>query len=223
MIADRARVAAEQVGVEVERAGQVRRGGERQFRLAVHDIQVAREHGLAFLDDVHVRRAALLGREDPELNAIAGAIDGAFGAQQNLVRARASFEGHGARRAIAFLVAGLDVQRRGCRRRPAGGSRQRRLRRWSHSGRDSRRRGPSTSAVAGFPSGYEVRMKTWFSRLGIERAALGNRRDDQRRFADRDRFAARFGVAGGILHRGLNQHARRALAERPAGEVMRAA
>ena len=48
MIRHGARVSAEQVGVEIERSGQIRRGGEGQFRLAILKIHVAREHGLAF-------------------------------------------------------------------------------------------------------------------------------------------------------------------------------
>ena len=87
MVGDGARVAAEQIGVEVERAGQVGRGGERQLGLAVDDVEVAGEHGLAVLDDVDIGGAARLRGKDLELDAIAGAIDGALGAQQNLVGA----------------------------------------------------------------------------------------------------------------------------------------
>ena len=56
-----------------------------KFGLAVLDVEIARQHGLAVLDDVNVRRAALPGGKDSQLNAITGAIDGALGAQQNLI------------------------------------------------------------------------------------------------------------------------------------------
>ena len=42
----------------------------------------------------------------------------------------------------------------------------------------------------------------------------------QGRFADGDRLAARLGMARGILHRGLDQHARRALAQRASREIV---
>ena len=71
MIADGPRVAPEQIRADIHRARQVRRGRQRQFRLAVHDIQVARQHGLAFLDHVHISRAALLRRKDVQRNALA--------------------------------------------------------------------------------------------------------------------------------------------------------
>ena len=62
-------------------------------------------------------------------------------------------------------------------------------------------------------------MKTWFSRLGISVPPSGTAVIMQRRFADGDGFAASFRMAGGVLHRGLNQHASRALAERTPGEI----
>ena len=42
---------------------------------------------------------------------------------------------------------------------------------------------------------------------------------EQRRFADRDGFAASFRMARGIFHRSLNQYAGRALAKRSSGKV----
>ncbi len=48
-------------------------------------------------------------------------------------------------------------------------------------------------------------MKTWFSRPGNQRPALRNRGDEDGLVAHRDRFAARFRVAGGILHRRFHQ------------------
>ena len=54
-----------------------------------------------------------------------------------------------------------------------------------------------------------------------QRSSLRHRRDDQGRFTDHDRFPASLGVIRRILHGGLDQHSRRALAERTAGEVLR--
>ena len=53
-----------------------------------------------------------------------------------------------------------------------------------------------------------------------QRAALGNGSDEQRRLADGDGFAARLGVGGGVLDRGLDQRASGALTEWPSGEVV---
>ena len=89
MVGDRLRVAAKEIGVDVERARHVWRGVQCELRLAVLEIDVAREDGLAVLDDIDVRGAAGARGEDLELNAVAGLDDGAVGAQKNLVRARA--------------------------------------------------------------------------------------------------------------------------------------
>ena len=55
--------------------------------------------------------------------------------------------------------------------------------------------------------------------IGDEGSALGDGSDEQRRFADGDGLAAGFGVVGGILHGGLNEHACCLLSEGASGEV----
>ncbi len=89
MIPHGARVPAEKVGVDVHRSRKLRRGGEGQLRLAVFDVQVAGQHRLPFLHNVHVGGATRLGGKDLKLDALTGAVDGAFRAQQNLVFAGA--------------------------------------------------------------------------------------------------------------------------------------
>jgi len=64
MVRHRPGVASEKIGVAVERARQIRGGRERKFRLAVFDIDVARENGLAFFHDVYISRAAILSGKD---------------------------------------------------------------------------------------------------------------------------------------------------------------
>src|SRR5262249_20746001 len=59
----RLRVASEEIRMEVQRAGKFRRRGERQLRLPVDQVEIARENGLAFLDNIYIRRAAFFGRE----------------------------------------------------------------------------------------------------------------------------------------------------------------
>ena len=67
--------------------------------------------------------------------------------------------------------------------------------------------------------GRSVRIKTWFSRWGIRRAAFGNCSDEERGLADGDGFAASLGVGGGVLDGRLDEGARGALAEWAPGEV----
>ena len=89
MVGDRLRIAAEEIGVDVESAGHLRAWRRGELGLAVLEVEIAGEDGLAVLDDVHVGRAASARGEDLELDAVAGLDDGAVGAQQNLVGAGA--------------------------------------------------------------------------------------------------------------------------------------
>ncbi len=52
-----------------------------------------------------------------------------------------------------------------------------------------------------------------------ERAALRDRGEDKRILTDGDGFPASLGMAGGILHGGLDQHAGGAVIQRQSGEV----
>ncbi len=64
-----------------------------QLGLAVDKIEVAGEHGLAFLDHIHVGTAPFARGNDVKLDAIARTVHGAFGAQQDLVLAGAGARG----------------------------------------------------------------------------------------------------------------------------------
>ena len=78
MVAYRLRVTPEQVCTEVQSPSHFRGGKQRKFRLAVVDVQVARQNGLAFLDDVNVGCASLLRGKDPQLNTVSGTVHGVF-------------------------------------------------------------------------------------------------------------------------------------------------
>ena len=110
MVGDGLGVAAEEVGVDVERAGHVGRGVQGQVGLAVLEIEIAGEDGLAILDDVDVRRAAAAGGKDLELDAVAGLDDGAVGAEQDLVGSVAGLERNSGGDAVAVVVIGFDVE-----------------------------------------------------------------------------------------------------------------
>jgi hypothetical protein len=56
-----------------------------ELRLAVVEIEVAREDGLAVLHDIDIGFAMLARGEHFELNAVASFEDGAIGVEQNLV------------------------------------------------------------------------------------------------------------------------------------------
>ena len=218
VVPHRPRIAAEEVGVKVHGPRHFRCGGERQFGLAVFDVQVARQHGLSFLDDIHIRGAPLARGEDPQFDGFSGPIDGALRPQENLVQALASLKFHRLRGVVPFPVSGFNLQRLSARAgldaddgnsAVVGGHLLVRI----LSGMDAYvRLGRRTVRIRGEDENLVLQV-------GDQRAALGNRGDEQRRGADRDRRAASFGVAGGVLHRGLNQHARRALGERAPGEV----
>ena len=64
MIGDGLCVAAEEVGVDVEGAGHVGRGVESEVGVAVLEVDVAGQNGLAVLDDIDVGGAAGAGGED---------------------------------------------------------------------------------------------------------------------------------------------------------------
>ena len=110
MVGDGLGIAAEEIGVDVERAGHLGRGVEGEVGLAVLQIEVAGEDGLAVLDDVDIGRAAGARGEDVELDAVAGLDDGAIGAEQNLVGAPAGLERNVARGAVAVVVVGFDAE-----------------------------------------------------------------------------------------------------------------
>ena len=111
MVGDRLSIAAEEIGVDVERARHVGRCGESEIGVAVLKIEVAGEDGLAVLDDVDVGGAAGARGEDLELNAVAGLDDGAVGAEKNLVGAAAGLQRNVARGAVAVMIVRLDVER----------------------------------------------------------------------------------------------------------------
>ena len=81
-----------------------------------HQVHVASEHGLPVLHHVDVCRALFLGGINLQLNAVAGAIYGAVGAQEDLVRAGLGGKRHRAGRVVSLLVGGFNAQRggRGC-------------------------------------------------------------------------------------------------------------
>ncbi len=218
VVAHGARVAAEEVGAEIHRAGQVGRGGERQFRLAVGQVEIAGEHGLAVLHDVDVGRAALAGGEDFQQNAIAGAIYGALRAEQNLLFALAKFEGNGGGGAIALGVGSIHLQGPG-----VGSGAQ------ADHGHAALVGG---RGLVGVPRGVDLQVGGGRRPVGVrgqqedlvlqvrhQRAAFGDRGEDQRILADRDGFSASLGVSGGILHGGLDQYAGGAVIQRHSGEI----
>ena len=110
VVAHGARVSTEEVGAEIHGAGQIGRDGKSQFRLTVGQVEIAGEHGLPVLHDVDVGRAALSRGEDFEENAITGSIDGAFGAEEDLIVTLAKFEGDGSGGSIALGVGGFYLE-----------------------------------------------------------------------------------------------------------------
>src|SRR5215467_4811348 len=78
VVADWPRIAPEEISIEVHSACHLRRGDQRELSLAIYDVQIAREHRLAFLHNVYVRGALLLCGEYAKLNSVTGAIDGSF-------------------------------------------------------------------------------------------------------------------------------------------------
>ena len=218
VVADGAGIAAEQVGAEIHRAGQLRRGGERQFRCAVGQVEIARQHGLPVLHHIDVRRAARFGGEDLQQNAVARAIHGAFRAQEDLLLALAKLQRHGGGGAVALGVAGIHVERRGI----GGGA-------YAHHGDAA---GVGVRALIGIARsaddefggrGRAIRVRCQHEHLilqvGNQGAALRNGGQHERILAHRDGLAARLGVAGRILHGGLNQHASGAMVQRKPGEI----
>ena len=117
MVGDRLGIAAKEIGVDVERARHLGRCVQSEIGLAVLQIDVAREDGLAVLDDVDVGGAASARGEDLELDAVAGLDDGAVGAQKNLVGAGAGLERNAAGGAVAVMIVRLDVEGFQCRSR----------------------------------------------------------------------------------------------------------
>ena len=78
--------------------------------VAVHQIDVAREDGLPVADEIDVGGAAPARGEDAEIHAVAGLVDSAVGAQQDLIVAGARFERERAGSAIAAAIVGVDAQ-----------------------------------------------------------------------------------------------------------------
>src|ERR1019366_1785227 len=110
MVGDGLGVATEEVRVDVEGASHVGRGVQGQVGLAVFEVEVAGEDGLAILDDVNVGGAGAAGGKDLELDAVAGLDDGAAGAEQDLVGSVASLERDGGGDAVVVVVIGFDVE-----------------------------------------------------------------------------------------------------------------
>ena len=110
MVGDGLGVAAEEVRVDVEGAGHIGRGVQGQVRLAIFEVEVAGEDGLAILDDVNISRAGAAGGNDLELDAVAGLDHGAAGAEQDLVGSVASLERDGGGDAVVVVVIGFDVE-----------------------------------------------------------------------------------------------------------------
>ena len=220
VIADRPRILPEKIRVDIDRARQVRRRGQRQFRLPVHHIQVARQHCLPFLHHIHVSRAALPGRKHSQRNAIAGAIHRVLRAQQNLIRPVARFQAQRSRRVVSLFVAGLDLDGLLARAGPeldhghAAIVRRGDLVRVAHRVHLNARHRRS-------PIGISSDHKNLVLQIWNQRAPFGNSGDRQRRFADRNRLAARLGVACRIFHRRLDEHGRGPMAERTPREVTR--
>ena len=79
--------------------------------MAVLQIDIASEDGLAILNDVDVCRATSARGEHLELDAVAGLEDGAVGAEKNLVGAATGLQRNVAGAAVAVVVVGLDVKR----------------------------------------------------------------------------------------------------------------
>src|SRR5450631_108298 len=220
MVPDRACVPTEEIRTDIHRPRHLRRGSQRKFRLAVFELQVTRQYRLSFLDDVYGRRPARLAGKHFELNALTGAVHGAFRAQQNLILALARFELTLAGRMVSFAIGSLNFQSRVTRF-------------WLHA------RHANAALIGGhvlidIPGGVDHQVGLRGSSVGVrsqnknlvleiwdERATLWNRRNQKRRFADGDRFTASFRMTGRVFHRGLNQHASGTVAERPPGKVFR--
>ena len=111
MVGDRLRIAAEEIGVDVERPSHLRCSRKCKFGFSVLEIEIASEDGLPIPDNVHIGRASSARRQNFELNAIAGLAGGAIRMQQNLVSASTCLKGNLGAGAIAMVVVGFDVER----------------------------------------------------------------------------------------------------------------
>ena len=220
MIPHWARITAEQVGVEVHRSRQFRRGRQRQFRLAIFNVQVARQNRLPFLDDVNVSGASLQCRENFHSNGISRSVNRAFRAQQDLVLPSSRLQRHAARRAISFPIR--------CFHRESLRSRARFDSNHRHSAVVRRR------ALVGVVPGLNRQLRSRRCSIRIrseqkdlvlqtrdERATFRNRGDQQRRFANGDWFSAALCMPRGVFHCDLDEHPRCSLAQRPSRKVPR--
>jgi hypothetical protein len=111
MVGDRLGVAAEEIGVDVEGASHLRRDVEGQISLSVLKVEVAGEDGLAVLYDVDVSGAAGTGRENLELNTVAGLEHRVIGTEEDLVSARTCLEWNRGRCTVAVMIICFDVER----------------------------------------------------------------------------------------------------------------
>ncbi len=143
---------------------------------------------------------------------VASLDDGAVGAKKNLVSAGAGLERHVAGGAVAMVVVGFDLECLGARagvdadHRDAGAI-----------GRDLLFTGTwkvNGEFCAGRSSvGVGGKDKDLVLKMGDQAPTFGNCSDEERGLADRDGFAASFGVIGGVLDGGFDEGARGAVAE----------
>ena len=111
MVGNRLGIAAEEISVDVERAGHLRRGIQCELSVAVLKIDVAGKNRLAVLDDIDVSRAAGASGEDVELNAVACLDHSTAGAEKDLIGTTAILKRNVAGGAVAVMVVGLDAKR----------------------------------------------------------------------------------------------------------------
>ena len=90
VVSYRLRVTSKNVGIEIHRACQFRRGCQLQFGLAVFDVHVTREYGLPFFDDVDICSASFHCGEHFQSNVVPSSVHGPFCPQKNLILSSAA-------------------------------------------------------------------------------------------------------------------------------------
>ena len=158
---------------------------------------------MPFLDYIEVSCSACFGGEDSQSDAVASPINRVFRAHEDVVLFLADRELHCIRGMVAIFVIGLDLDRFGV------GTRFK-----PHDGDALGIGGGSLITDSSGPDFHfgagrlSIRIRSENEELIFEIrnkcAALGNCGDDERRFADRNRFASSFRVAGRIFHRRIN-------------------
>src|ERR1700751_2195166 len=110
MVGNRVHIPPKEIGIDVEGPRHFRSGVQYYLRLAVLEIDIARENGLAILDHIDVRRAASSRGQYLQLTPRARLDDPTISTQQNLVSARAGLDRNTAGHTITAMIVSIDLQ-----------------------------------------------------------------------------------------------------------------